>query len=134
MFEFSGAFPGGIIKIFHCSFPVIVFPSIFSLRLVIVTETRCWNPKKGTLCWIWSNKIVYHEVVSNKLGCTNTLFGVSYLCCIHVVAVSYLSYHVIIFQKFPMSLYCTHIHTHVRVCASLVISYLLCFLSLILGS
>ena len=46
IFEFSGALPGGIIKTFHCSFPVTVFSSIFSLRLITVTETRCWNPKK----------------------------------------------------------------------------------------
>ena len=38
------------------------------------------------------------------LGCADTSFGVPYTCRICVVLVSSLLYHVIIFQKLPVSL------------------------------
>ena len=48
----------------------------------------------------------------DDLRCMDTLFEVSYSYYIRIKIISYLSHHVIIFQKFLLLLYCTHTYVY----------------------
>ena len=88
-------------------------------------ENQIWITKSQ-----WEMRIDYPQLC--YCGLYSTGLRSMDPCCICVVLVSYLSYHVIIFQKLLVSLYrtCTRTRVHVRVHASLAWGLLICRWSL----